>query len=444
MALSNCYSLISCNPLDYPDITNLCWNGLHPYDGLVVYITDPPVNPQETYTLTLIGLGINECPCAGWIPNLRVTTENNCVTTYDINKYVNCEDPTNIKTFGFPVLTPVKPTIKKSGDCECWNLVSTGEKTADELIMSFDAYDDCQECLEDISAGVCDSAERTIGYAQRIKLPEPVPPDRGFSKCCYLNLVLADLTDNDPYHNDYTGSWYKRQLPNTTVDFKLVDVDTATDYALNNDLYGTFQDFGGVQEDLTYYIVDWLKVLTLLGEGNYQIKQELTIAGISIDLFSDTYTLKQFSIEIADKTVRIDSIMDGKLIAKDADFKDSGYKTSMRLRGFFGRAEYSFEQDNIATRDYNFKQNTMSSKREYKFQGLQLPECITDELFNFMLFGAELFISDYNGNNHSYKYELVPVKLEGNSGTEFFVTDRGVNVNLTFSDRTENDRKINC
>ena len=65
-------------------------------------------------------------------------------------------------------------------------------------------------------------------------------------------------------------------------------------------------------------------------------------------------------------------------------------------------------------------------------------------LWNFVLFGAELYVSDYNGNNHSYKYELMPVKLEGNAGTEFFVTDRGCNINLTFSDRTENDRKINC
>ena len=131
-------------------------------------------------------------------------------------------------------------------------------------------------------------------------------------------------------------------------------------------------------------------------------------------------------------------------MAKDTDFTNSGYTTSMRLPGFFGRAEYSFEQDNIAKRDYSFMQNTMSSKREYKYQALQIPECITEDLWNFVLFGKELFISDYNKNNHSYKYELMPVKLEGNAGTEFFVTDRGCNINLTFSDRTENDRKINC
>jgi hypothetical protein len=381
---------------------------------MVVYITGQ--SPLETYTLTFIGGG---CVCTGTVPDLRPTTQNSCTPTYDIFKYRNCETGAE-RNFGFP-LAPAPGTFKIPGDCECWTFVGE-EAIADELATTFDSYADCEECLNARAEDICPAAERTLSYAIRVQLPDSPPPNRNFSKCCYLNLVLADILDTDPYKNDFTGSWFKRELPNSTVDFVLVDVDTATNYALNSSTYGTFVDFGGVQSELSYYIVDW----------------------IAVDVFSDTYHLKNFSIDVADKTVRIDSVMDGKLIAKDTDFKNSGYTTSMRLRGFFGRAEYSFEQDNIAKRDYSYMQNTMSSKREYKFQGLQIPECITDELWNFILFGSELYISDYNGNNHSYKYELTPVKLEGNAGTEFFVTDRGVNVNLTFSDRTENDRKLNC
>ena len=190
--------------------------------------------------------------------------------------------------------------------------------------------------------------------------------------------------------------------------------------------------------------VDLGKVLTLLGLGSYQIKKDLDIVGISVDVFSNTFTLKPFSIEIADNTVRIDSVMNGKLISIDTDFNGTGYKTSLRLRGYFGRNERTFEQDNIAQRDYNLIQNTMSLKSNYQFQGLQIPECITVDLWNFVLFGNELFISVYNKNNHSYKYELFPVVLKDNTGTEFFVLDRAVNVNLKFTDRRENNRKTNC
>ena len=432
-----CFNLISCNPGLYPSILSLCWKGTHPYSGMVVYITGQ--SPLETYTLTFIGGG---CVCTGTVPDLRPTTQNNCTPPYDLYKYVNCETGEE-RNFGFPLTFPALPVFKIPGDCDCWSFVGE-ESIADELVTSFDDYNDCAECLNALAEDVCPSAERHLSYAIRVQLPPSPPPNRDFSKCCYMNLVLADLTDTDSYHNDFTGSWFKRVLPNSTVDFKLLDVDTATLYSLNSSTYGTFVDFGGVQTELSYYIVDWRKVLSLLGTGNYQIKKELTIAGIAVDVFSDTFHLKHFSIQTADGTVRIDTVMDGKLIAKDTDFKDSGYTTSMRLSGFFGRAEYSFEQDNLAKRDYSYMQNTMSSKREYKFQALQIPECVTEELWNFVLFGAELYVSDYNGNNHSYRYEVLPVKLEGNAGTEFFVTDRGCNINLTFSDRTENDRKINC
>ena len=433
------YNLNSCNPASYPDIIDQCWRSpAHPYNGLVVYLDGG--NPLQTYTL--VYQGIDTAVCVANLPALQVTTEQTCTPTGDTFRYRNCETGEE-RIFNFPS-APAPGTFRIDGECDCWTFLGEESRAQEVVTTSFSTYTNCEECLEARADTICPSGERTLSYAVRVKLPEQPPVDRGFSKCCYKNLVLADTTDTDPYKNDFTGSFYKRETPNSTVDFKLVDVATTTEYALNTSTYGIFQDFGGVQDDLSYYIVEWRKVLTLLGEGVYQIKKELTIAGISVDILSDTYHLKQFSIPVADGTVRIDTVMDGKLIAIDTDFLNSGYTTSLRVRGYFGNPEYSYEQDNIAQRDYSFKQNTMSSKREYKYQALQLPECITDEMFNFILFGKELFISDYNGNNHSYKYELVPVKLEGNTGTEYFVTDRGVNVNLTFSDRTEDDRKINC
>ena len=436
----NCYNLVSCNPLLYPDILDLCHRGTHPQQGRVVYIDEGLVDPSKTYTLTFIG--VDTCVCSTYMPKLVTTTQDTCAPSYGIFKYVNCETGVS-RNFGFPVADPINAALRVDGTCDCW-LFSGEEANAEELITSYTEYSSCNECLETREAELCPSAERTIGYAVRVNLPDSPPPDRGFTKCCYTNLVLADVSDTDEYKNDFSGCYFKRETPSSTVVFKLVNTQTLTEYFLNSDTYGIFQPFGGVQEDLSYYIVEWRKVLTLLGAGSYQIKKEVDIAGISVDIFSNTYTLKPFSIDTADKTVRLDSYMDGRLINIDTDFKGSGYKTSVRLRGFFGRNERSFEQDNIAQRDYNVIQNTMSSKSTYQFQGLQIPECITDEIWNFLIFGNELVISDYNKNNHSYKYELIPVILEDNSGTEFFVLDRAVNINLQFTDRRQNSRKINC
>jgi hypothetical protein len=436
--MPNCYNLISCDPVSYPDILSLWWSTLHPYDGQVVYINNKAPNPLETYTLTFVA---GSCPHPDWLPNLQLTT-GACSPSISTFKYQNCETAV-FRTFGFPIVDPVNQTLRKDGDCDCWNFIGE-DSVIDEIIGGFSEYDDCNQCLSTREAELCPQGERTIGYAVRVNLPDNPPPDRDFAKCCYENLVFADVSDVDPYKNDFSGVFFKRETPSSTVVFKLVDTVTLTEYFLNSDTYGTFVDFGGVQPDLSFYVVNWRKVLTLLGSGTYQIKKELDIVGISVDVFSNTFTLKPFSIERADNTVRIDSVMDGKLISIDTDFNGTGYKTSLRLRGYFGRNERTFEQDNIAQRDYNLIQNTMSSKSSYQFQGLQIPECITVELWNFVLFGNELFISDYNTNNHSYKYELIPVVLEDNTGTDFFVLDRAVNVNLKFTDRRENNRKINC
>lgn len=306
-----------------------------------------------------------------------------------------------------------------------------------------DNYTECDNC-EDLNFIPCRNGERTIGAAITVELPKPLPPDRGFDKCCYNNLVLADYNDHDPYKNDFNGFFFKRPSPNSTVEFVLIDLSDSSEYNLNDGTYGIFMPFNGNQIDLTYYIVEWRKVLSVLGTGNYQIKKELTIAGISFNILSNTFNLQEFSIENADKTVRFDSYMNGKLIHIDTDFLNSGYKSSLRVPGFFGRADYSFEEDRISQRDYKFKQNIVNRSTEYKYQADLLPECITSELWDFLLFGDEIQISDYNKNNHSYKYDRISVKLENNGGTEFSSLTRNANINLSFSNRIENNRKTNC
>jgi len=61
-----------------------------------------------------------------------------------------------------------------------------------------------------------------------------------------------------------------------------------------------------------------------------------------------------------------------------------------------------------------------------------------------MIFGNVVKISDYNKNNHSYLYELTPVKFTNSEGNQYLPTTRGVTFNLTFTDQIQNNRKTNC
>ena len=438
--MAYCYTLQSCNQLAYPSITNLCWDSQHPLENLYVSVGEifqgQPIDPNKRYQL--IFEGIDTCVCVSNLPQLEVLSPQICDTTQGF-RYKNCKSGEE-KIFFFAIQDPLKQVLKINGDCDCWENQGA-DSPATEIL--FDNYTECDSC-EDCETDLCPNGERTIGTAVVITLPEAPKPDRGFDKCCYDNIVLASVIDGDPYKNDFNGFFFKRPTPTSLVNFVLVDLISSSEYDLNDSTYGDFVDFGSDQTDLSYYIVDWRKVLTVLGAGKYQIKKELDIAGITINVLSNSFNLKPFSIDLADKTVRFDSYMNGKLIHIDTDFSNSNYKTSLRVPGFFGRADYSWEEDNISRRDYKFQQNTMNRSTEYQFQAELLPECITDELWDFLLFGDELQMSDYNKNNHSYKYDRFSVKFEDNGGTEFSALTRNVNINLTFSNRLENHRKINC
>jgi len=438
------YSLVSCTPLDYPDYPCLGWGTPHPMEGLVVYISEifngNPVNPLQTYTLTF--LGIDACIFTAYVPRLRVTLESLCTPINGSFNYVNCETGV-FRKFVFPVSDPVNNVLRIDGDCDCWQFVGE-DSTGDEILSSYTEYDDCTQCLSTRAAEICPTGERTLSYAIQVKLPPAPPPDRGFKSCCYTQFALADISDNDPYKNDYYSVYYLRPSTTSSVIFKLVDMATLTEYTLNSSTYGVFQDFGGVNADLSFYKVEWQKVLNVLDEGNYQIKQEVTTVGIGVDYYTNTFTLKAWSIDRADNTARIDCIQDGLLVKEGIDFKDTGFVTSLRVSGFFGNSNPSYEQNNLKTRDYNSEQITMSLQKEYKFQGLNLPECISTELLEFIVLGNELFISDYNKNNHSYKFNVLPVELSNNEGNKYYVYKRGVEVNLLFTDRFKNNRKTNC
>lgn len=326
---------------------------------------------------------------------------------------------------------------------QCWEIIEP-VKYAIVTWTHQSTTANCGSC--EVPPNCKEDGERTIAYAGIVELPTPEPPDKGFKECCYKNIVFGDLGDSDPYKNDFTGVFFKRQTGADTCDFILHNVISAAQYALNDSTYGDFKNFGDIAEgpDLTTYIVRWEKVLSVLGAGLYQIEKSVTIAGLTFSIFSNTFTLEPFSDASADKTVRIDTKMDGELVHYGINFKGSEFETSVRTKGFFGRRNPTFEQDNLVKRNYDTVQISMSQTNEYEFQAGLIPECITTEIYDFVLFGNELFISDYNLNNHSYKYRVLPVELESNRGPSYYVTNRDSRLNLTFTDRFKNKRKLNC
>jgi len=289
--------------------------------------------------------------------------------------------------------------------------------------------------------------KRTRSYAQRVVFPTIPVSDKGFKECCYENLVLADLNSSGDYKNDYTGFWHFKQISTETCIFTLIELSTLNEFIISDGTYGVFTDFGGfpTQSELTGFKVEWKKVLTLLGEGAYQIRKDIDIAGNTFEILSNTFTLRQFNQDVADKTTRIDIVMNGRLTHyNNANFIGTDWKTSIRTRGFFGRRNPKYEQDNIVYGNLEREQNSMKQVNEYLYEAALLPSCITDELFDFILFGYPMYANDYNLNNHSYGFVKYPIELDKNSGTDYYSAIRDAKINLVFKDPDEKRQKRTC
>lgn len=295
-------------------------------------------------------------------------------------------------------------------------------------------------------ASNCVYKERTLSYALGVNIPTvPEPPDELFKECCYTHLVFADLNSSEDFRNDYSGFYHQKQLPNETVDFFLYSYQNGQEYPLNNGTYGQFFGFGFYPQNINLkgYRVDWKKVLQVRGAGTYSIIKRQNIAGIDLEFPSIAFTLKPFSWKTANTTVRMDIVMNGRLERDRVDFKGTGWKHSLRVPGFFGRREPKFEEDNLVGRDFESRQISMSQKNDYKFQTNYIPNCLTSEIIDFMLFANDIYMNDYNLNNHSYSYVKFPVKLSNNEGTTYGVKTRNARLNLVFSDKVVNRIKRN-
>lgn len=292
----------------------------------------------------------------------------------------------------------------------------------------------------------CPYKERTISYALGVNIPTPgQDPDEIFKECCYNHFIFADENSSEDFKNDYSGFYHQRQLPSETVDFVLVHLETGDEFDLNDGTFGNFYQFGSfpTNPNLKGYLLKWKKVLENIGQGNFKVLKRQTIAGINVEIPSITFTLRQFSSSLANKTTRMDVVMNGLLIKSGVDFSGIGWKHSIRVPGFFGRREPQFEEDNIVNRQYEKRQISMKQTNEFKFQTNLIPDCLTNEILDFMLFANDIYFNDYNLNNHSYDYVKFGVKFASNEGTEYGVKTRKARLNLTFNDKFENNWKRN-
>lgn len=289
--------------------------------------------------------------------------------------------------------------------------------------------------------------ERILGYGVLLQLPQPEDEPRKKIDCCPTLPVFASLSTNDPYKNDWNGwCYYKKAETNFDVNFKLQHCDTNEVYDLNDDTYGTFYDYGDLPVGIDYraYYLDWQLVLSLLGEGTYRLIRVITAFGSDTNYYSCKYRLRHYADDSANRTVRVETIMSGKIEETGLDYTNVNWKHSLRFDGYFGKQQPTYEIDEVVQKDNEVKPIRSELINEYELRGDIVSDCVTSELINYHLRANNIFVSDYNRLNHRGDYKGFPVRLKSPDDFTYINKSRKANFTITFADSKLNRIKANC
>ena len=267
-------------------------------------------------------------------------------------------------------------------------------------LIPFASTSDCLPCqpIED----------RTKREFKSIRLPKQfMEQKRGFDECCSCPpmLVLAS-NSNDTWKNDVTSAWIKLSDQIDTIQFVLEKNGQPTTFV------PTPKPF--VNEQFAFYTtINWIDVFNLDGIGCFTLKVNFNISGINGSLIWGVYDLREYSIENALKTARLKVKYNLKQEIEQIDFTGTNVVETFRFYGFIGNRQPNMEIDNLIYQNREMKSVVRENLNSYIIETDPLEECQISKLTDLLLLSEnELFISDYNAHNHSYKILDIPVIVQ--------------------------------
>jgi hypothetical protein len=333
-----------------------------------------------------------------------------------------------------------------------WNGVDAWEVTSDGLGGSFiiavlQENVDCPD-IDDWKFGVpivsfrvdardccAPKQERVEELFRSVKLPEVFEEqNRGFFRCCCPFNVLA--SDGTTWENDITSAWIKLSSLSDTTSAVLLKHGQPTSYT------PTIQSFPN-DPNAYYWTINWNDVLLSDGVGCYSLQINYNISGVSGDFTWGIYNLLPFTIQNALKTARLRVKFNSYQEIEGINFTGANVEDTIRFHGFIGFRQPNMEIDNLIYKNREVK--------KVKRENLNTYEVITDPTCEehikkltdlYLLSENELFISDYNAHNHSYRYQDLPAVVEESPEITYFDFARSASLKCIVGDKKKDKRSF--
>jgi hypothetical protein len=270
--------------------------------------------------------------------------------------------------------------------------------------------------LSQCRTGCIPLQDRTQRYYNAIRLPIPFQEeDRGWKGCCECRMLVLASATSDTWKNDVTSAWIKLSDPTDTVNFILEKEGVVTTYSPPL--------FSFPNEENAYYTtIKWADVLASDGAGCYDLKVEYNISGILGQFTWGEYTLRPYSIQNALRTARIRVKFNLRQEVEGINFTDANVEDTIRFYGFIGERQPKTEIDNLIYQDRTMKSVVRENLDQWSIMTDPLEDCMMYKLTDlYLLSENEMWISDYNIHNHSYRIQDIPVILEESPEIDYLV-----------------------
>jgi hypothetical protein len=277
--------------------------------------------------------------------------------------------------------------------------------------------------------------ERVEELFRSVRLPEVFEEqNRGFFRCCCPFNVLA--SDGPTWENDITSAWIKLSSLSDTTSAVLLKHGQPTAYT------PTIQSFPN-DANAYYWTINWNDVLLSDGVGCYSLQINYNISGVSGDFTWGIYNLLPFTIQNALKTARLRVKFNSYQEIEGINFTGANVEDTIRFHGFIGFRQPNMEIDNLIYKNREVK--------KVKRENLNTYEVITDPTCEehikkltdlYLLSENELFISDYNAHNHSYRYQDLPAVVEESPEITYFDFARSASLKCIVGDKKKDKRSF--
>jgi hypothetical protein len=280
-----------------------------------------------------------------------------------------------------------------------------------------------------------------------VRIPsDPVEICQCVAQDCERTLtVYGSLDSDDERFNDKTSFIYKVMAANDTVDIKLFKNDIEIE-TLNTNDFGLYFALGdvGTGDQLLYsgYLIEWQKVLQIHGVGEYVIKADLTQFGNPTQLESVKFTLKKYSDQDADGSVKIVSFQNGYIENSPFDFTGLNWYQQIRINGILWNKQSEYISDTYFTSNRTITQIQDSIEYTYDLQIEFVQDSVSKFIIENNILANEIYISDYNLTNTSF-YNQIPLAVKEISQTTELYYYNGRSHVIQFTDRVQNIRKRN-